>query len=81
MAVGASVPRYLISRTNVLPQVIAVIRAGVPQRELPRIVPAFCGEVWEFARTGLGLRSVPVPLPPAGDGVVPPGSGGVAPAA
>jgi len=42
---------YLIHRTNVLPQLIAVIRARVPQRELPRVVPAFCGEVWEFART------------------------------
>jgi len=43
--------KYLINRTNVLPQLIAVIRARVPQRELPRVVPAFCGEVWEFART------------------------------
>lgn len=29
---------------------IAVIRAQVAQRDLSRVVPAYCGEVWAFAR-------------------------------
>jgi len=42
---------YQVHSVTVPSQVTAVIRARVPQHELARVVPAFCGEVWTFART------------------------------
>ena len=42
--------RYQVHSMAVPSHVTAVIRARVPQAELARVVPAFCGEVWAFAR-------------------------------
>lgn len=41
---------YHVRREQVPSRIIAVIRAQVRQQDLGRIVPAFCGEVWEYAR-------------------------------
>jgi effector-binding domain-containing protein len=43
--------RYQIGLTESKPVTIAVIRSRVPAKELPRFVPAACGEVWEFFRS------------------------------
>ena len=43
--------RYQVQSATVPAQLTAVIRARVRQGELARVVPAFCGEVWTFART------------------------------
>ena len=41
---------YRVHLVNAPAQATAVIRARVLQSELAQVVPAFCGEVWEFAR-------------------------------
>jgi effector-binding domain-containing protein len=43
--------RYQIEPTDSRAIVTAVIRERVPQKELPRFVPAACGEVWSFVRS------------------------------
>lgn len=40
-----------IQLLSVAPQTTAVIRDRVTPRELPRFVPAACGEVWTFMRS------------------------------
>lgn len=42
---------YQIEVTDSKPIVTAVIRSRVPAKELPRFVPAACGEVWSFIRS------------------------------
>jgi len=41
---------YEVRSVRMRSQLTAVIRARVSQRELSRVVPAFCGEVWTYAR-------------------------------
>ncbi|WP_395746881.1 GyrI-like domain-containing protein [Prosthecobacter sp.] len=41
---------HSVEITKVTAVPTAVIRGRVPQKELPRFVPAACGEVWSFAR-------------------------------
>jgi effector-binding domain-containing protein len=41
---------YQIEFKPSAPLLTAVIRSRVPAKELPRFVPAACGEVWSFAR-------------------------------
>lgn len=41
---------YQVRSITVPSTITAVIRARVSQGELARVVPAFCGEVWAFAR-------------------------------
>jgi len=43
--------RYQIELTDSKPITTAVIRSRVPAPELPRFVPAACGEVWSFVRS------------------------------
>jgi effector-binding domain-containing protein len=43
-----------VELVNVEPQLTAVVRDRVLQTDLPRFVPAACGEVWSFFR-GAGL--------------------------
>jgi effector-binding domain-containing protein len=47
--------RYQIELTESKPITTAVIRSRVPAAELPRFVPAACGEVWAFVRSA-GLQ-------------------------
>lgn len=47
--------RYQIELTESKPATTAVIRSRVAPQELPRFVPAACGEVWSFVRSA-GLR-------------------------
>jgi hypothetical protein len=42
---------YQIELTDSKPIITAVIRSRVPTQELPRFVPAACGEVWSFFRS------------------------------
>ncbi len=45
---------YLLQLVEALPIPVAVIRARLVPRDLPRFVPSACGEVWSFIRaTGL----------------------------
>jgi effector-binding domain-containing protein len=46
---------YRIEPTESKPIITAVIRSRVPAPELPRFVPAACGEVWAFFRSA-GLK-------------------------
>jgi effector-binding domain-containing protein len=46
---------YQIELTESKPIITAVIRSRVPTAELPRFVPAACGEVWSFFRSA-GLK-------------------------
>ncbi len=48
---------YPIQLIKVEPIVTAVIRSQVPLEELPRFIPAACGEVWTF------IRSAALPRP------------------
>jgi len=41
---------YQIRLENVPAQPTAVVRVQASQSELARVIPALCGEVWEFAR-------------------------------
>jgi effector-binding domain-containing protein len=41
---------YQLQLLQAEPVLTAVVRARVPAQELPRFVPAACGEVWTFAR-------------------------------
>src|SRR5258708_5527955 len=43
--------RYQFELTDSKPTITAVIRSPVPAKELPRFVPAACGEVWSFVRS------------------------------
>src|SRR5262249_9349991 len=42
---------YQIEQMDSKPIMTAVIRSRVPANELPRFVPAACGEVWSFFRS------------------------------
>jgi len=42
---------YDIKLTNAEAILTAVIRSRVPPKELPKFVPAACGEVWSFIRS------------------------------
>lgn len=46
---------YDITLTNAEVILTAVIRSRVPPKELPKFVPAACGEVWSFIRSA-GLQ-------------------------
>ncbi len=46
---------YQIELMESKPIITAVIRSRVPALELPRFVPAACGEVWSFVRSA-GLK-------------------------
>jgi len=48
---------YEVLLTHAQARPIAVIRGRVPAKELPRFVPAACGEVWNF------IRSASLPQP------------------
>src|SRR6266704_2391320 len=52
-----NVMRYEIELKNSEPTCTAVIRGRVRPEELPRFVPAACGEVWSF------IRSASLPRP------------------
>jgi effector-binding domain-containing protein len=41
---------YQVRLERVEPQLTAVIRGRAKQSDLPTVVPAWCGEVWNFAR-------------------------------
>ena len=41
---------YQVRLERVEPQLTAVIRGQAKQADLPKVVPAWCGEVWNFAR-------------------------------
>jgi len=47
--------RYQVEIADSEPTLTAVLRDRVPSRELPKFVPAACGEVWSFVRSA-GLR-------------------------
>ena len=42
---------YQIELTHSNPSPTAVIRSQVPAKELPKFIPAACGEVWTFIRS------------------------------
>jgi hypothetical protein len=42
---------YEVQLTDSKPITTAVIRGRVPTKELPKFVPAACGEVWSFIRS------------------------------
>ena len=44
--------QYQVRVENVEPQLTAVIRLRARPEQLSTVIPAACGEVWEFARAG-----------------------------
>jgi len=62
---------YEVEQAHSKPVLTAVIRGRVPPKELPKFVPAACGEVWSFAKSaGLPKPGRHMALYLGGDGSV-----------